>query len=417
MPLPIPQQASSLGKGSRVYQLALTVVVPTRHEAGTIDGFLQRLFRALDRIQAEIIIVDDSDGDDTYPILLRIREEVGGRRLVIVHRPEGSVPDRTLGTAVATGIDMARGEFVCVMDADGQHPPEAIPGMLALARETDADYVGGSRYSSGGSAEGLNGAGRKIISQALALATRLAFFFTPVRGLTDPLSGFFLFRRAIVDGAELKPIGWKISLEVLVRSRARNLTELPYVFSRRADGDSKADVRQGLLVLQHIVVLLLSLAGVRRFLSFGMVGMTGLGVNTGTLLLLQALGFNALTWPIWVSTELAILWNYTLNRRITWADRAYGRWWLYNIAAVCSSLVAIASTTALATAAATPLWLASVGGILIGMGLNYLMFDRVVFAACSWLAIRLDIPWQPAAVSAGGLTPRSVSSWSGGRAR
>jgi dolichol-phosphate mannosyltransferase len=311
---------------------------------------------------------------------------------------------------------MARGEFVCVMDADGQHPPEAIPAMLMMARTAGADYVGGSRYTAGGSAEGLNGAARRAISRGLALATRLAFFFTPVRGLTDPLSGFFLFRRALVDGVELRPIGWKISLEVLVRSRVRHLGEAPYVFARRADGDSKADVRQGLLVLQHIFFLLVSLAGVRRFLSFGIVGATGVGVNTGSLLVLQALGFDALTWPIWLSTELAILWNYTLNRRITWADRAYGRWWLYNIAAVFSSLVAIMGTTVIASGG-SPLWLASIVGSLFGMVLNYVMFDRVAFAACSWLAIRLDAPWLRVAVSEGRLMPRPVSSWPGGRGR
>lgn len=211
-------------------------------------------------------------------------------RLVVLHRPRGSVVERTLGTAVVTGIRHARGTFVCVMDADGQHPPEVIPRMLAMAQQTNADYVGGSRYLPGGSPEGLDGISREVISRGLALLTRLAFLCTPIRSVTDPLSGFFLFRRSLVTGVELKPVGWKISLEVLVRSRAQRLVEVAYMFASRADGESKASLQQGLLVLRHMLVLLLSLAGVQRFVLFGLAGVSGVLVNTGSLPGLRTLG-------------------------------------------------------------------------------------------------------------------------------
>ena len=357
----------------------VSVVIPSRHEAATIAGFVYRTLRALEGTPAEIIVVDDSDRDNTVAVLQRLREEFG-ELLVVLHRSQGSVPERTLGTAVVKGIRAARGEFVCVMDADGQHPPELIPTMLARAREIGADYVGGSRYTRGGSAEGLDGITRRGISVGLALVTRLAFLFTPIRSVTDPLSGFFLFRRAIVDRVELRPVGWKISLEVLVRGTARRVAEVPYTFARRADGDSKATISQGLLVLRHMLVLLLGLPGVRRFLTFGAVGASGVAVNTGTLLGLAALGFDALSWPIWVATEVAILWNYQLNRRITWRDRAAGSWWSYNLGAAGSSLAAIATTAALTTWAQAPLWLASIGGIALGTALNYVSADRLVFA-------------------------------------
>jgi dolichol-phosphate mannosyltransferase len=373
----------------------LSVVIPTRHEAATIEGFLARVLRALEGIPAEVVVVDDSDHDNTMEALLRFRRR-DPERIVVLHRPVGIVAERTLGTAVVDGIRVASGDFVCIMDADGQHPPEAIPELLALAEHSGADYVGGTRYVRGGSAEGFD-AGRAAISRGLALTTRLAFLLTPIRGVSDPLSGFFLFRRALVDGVDLKPIGWKISLEILVRARVRRLAEVPYTFARRDDGDSKATVRQGLLVLRHILVLLLSLAGVRRFLSFGLVGASGMAVNIGSLVALQSLGFDALAWPIWASTELAILWNYVLNRRITWRDRTYGRWWLYNIAAIWSSLIAIGATEALVVLAGTPLWLGSVAGITIGMATNYVLFDKVVFASLLWMSVRFDVPaLQPA---------------------
>jgi putative flippase GtrA len=136
-----------------------------------------------------------------------------------------------------------------------------------------------------------------------------------------------------------------------------------------------------------MLVLLLSLAGIRRFALFGLVGLSGMLVNTGSLMVLQALGFDPVGWPLWAATELAILWNYTLNRNVTWRDRGYGTWWLYNLAALGASGIAIAITTLLLLSGHVALWLASVSGTLAGMCLNYLVLDSLVFSGLSWLAV------------------------------
>jgi dolichol-phosphate mannosyltransferase len=377
-----------MNRNARVEDALVSIVIPTRHEASTIGAFLKRLAAAVASTTYEILVVDDSDNDNTVDVLYGVQQQLGDDRLVVVHRPRGSVADRTLGSAVVTGIRLARGTYVCVLDADGQHPPELIPRLVETAERTDAEYVGASRYVAGGDPQGLDGIRRKAISRGLAMSARVAFVGTPIRTMTDPLSGFFLFRRSLVADVELKPIGWKISLEVLVRSRAARLAEVPYTFARRADGDSKASFSQGLLVLRHIATLLMSLAGVQRLVRFGLVGLSGIGVNTGILLALPTLGFDALTWPVWVATEMAIVWNYVWNKRITWGDRRYGAWWSYNFAALGSSLVAIATTSALASSGGLTLWLASLAGILLGMVLNYIVLDRVVFAGLTQLGAR-----------------------------
>jgi dolichol-phosphate mannosyltransferase len=369
-------------------QPLISIVIPTRREASTIGSFLHQVRAVLSDIIFEFIVVDDSDQDNTVEVLLDIQREFGSDRLLVIHRPRGSVGKRTLGTAVVTGINAARGVYVCVIDADGQHPPEAISRMVAAAQLTGADYVGGSRYMPGGSPHGLDGTSRKAISLGLALLARLVFLLTPVRNLTDPLSGFFLFRRSIVQGVNLKPIGWKISLEVLVRSQARCVTEIPYAFAARSQGTSKASVQQGLLVLCHILVLLFNMPGIMRFALFGLVGLSGVVVNTGSLMAFQALGFDPLGWPLWATTELAILWNYTLNLNVTWRDRGYGTWWLYNLAALGTSGIAIAITSLLLLSGHVTLWLASVSGIAAGMCLNYFVLDSLVFSGLSWLAVR-----------------------------
>jgi hypothetical protein len=100
-----------------------------------------------------------------------------------------------------------------------------------------------------------------------------------------------------------------------------------------AVGGGEATVAQGLLVLGHVLTLLrgrlaglgrLGRPGVRRGLCFGAVGASGLAVNTGTVLALAALGFDGLSWPLWLASELSVLWNYHLHRRLTWRDRLSG---------------------------------------------------------------------------------------------
>src|SRR6202035_3077338 len=70
--------------------------------------------------------------------------------------------------------------------------------------------------------------------------------------VSDPLGGFFLMRSSLLADVTLRPIGYKILLEILLRCPWGNILEVPYQFQARAHGKSKASMRQGLLVLQHI---------------------------------------------------------------------------------------------------------------------------------------------------------------------
>ena len=111
-----------------------------------------------------------------------------------------------------------------------------------------------SRYMPGGSACGLDGPLRQLYSRGLKLLSQLLF---PRRlaGVTDPLGGYFLLHRRILAGVELRPVGYKILLEILIRCPWRTAGEVPYRFQPRRHGDSKADLRQGLRFLSHLWLL------------------------------------------------------------------------------------------------------------------------------------------------------------------
>jgi dolichol-phosphate mannosyltransferase len=293
------------------------VVIPTRDEAPNVGPLLSRLEASLAGIDHELVFVDDSD-DGTEVVL---EAEAAERPAVrVIHRLD---PDRAggLSTAVLTGLRSARGEFVCVMDADLQHPPEEIPAMLTAARGGE-DVVVASRYVRGGSGAGLGGVGRRLVSWGATTLARA--LFTEARASTDPLSGFFLCRRRVIDGVEFRPLGFKILLELLVCTPGAAVHDVPLGFAERAAGSSKANLGQGLLFLHHIRSLVFDVQGSARPWKFGLVGLSGLAMLLPLVAVLTGvLGVSPLVafLPAYVPS---LAWNTVLNRRWTFADQRHG---------------------------------------------------------------------------------------------
>lgn len=292
----------------------LSVVIPTRNEEANIGPLLDRLRTALVSIDHEILFVDDSD-DRTQGLVTAA--SAADPRIHLLHR-EGGDRGGGLSTAVLCGIHAVRGEFLCVMDADLQHPPEQIPAMVDAARE-GADVVVASRYVRGGNRKGLQGAGRHLVSRAAGSVARA--LFTEARTSTDPLSGFFVCRRSVIDGIEFRPVGFKILLELLVCVPGLRVRDLPLAFASRTAGESKASLRQGLLFIGHVHSLFVDVQGSARRWKFALVGLSGLAILLPLIAVLTgAAGLAPLAafLPAYVPS---LVWNTFLNRIWTFADQ------------------------------------------------------------------------------------------------
>ncbi len=212
----------------------LSMVMPTYNESERLEELVTAIFAAAQakNLQLELVIVDDNSPDGTGAIADRLAER---HRVRVVHRA-GKLG---LGTAVLEGFGAASASIVGVMDADFSHPPVLVPELFAAFVETDADVVVGSRYIPGGSTPNWPWK-RRMLSR---LGCILARGLSPVR---DATSGFFLIRRDIAQRAVIKAGGFKICLELIARSGARRLVELPYRFDDREAGDSKMSTREAL---------------------------------------------------------------------------------------------------------------------------------------------------------------------------
>ena len=214
-------------------------MVPTYREAANLPLLIPRVAAALAGLggTCEIIVVDDDSRDGTEEAIARLAETYPVRLITRTSL-------RDLSLAALDGLRAARGERLVVMDADLSHPPEAIPQLLAGLH--DHEMVIGSRYVPGGQTQNWGGHRRLNSYVATALALPLA------RGVRDPMAGFFAIRRAVLERArDLRPVGYKIGLELLCRGEP-SVAEVPITFPDRAHGQSKLNLRQQARYLVHL---------------------------------------------------------------------------------------------------------------------------------------------------------------------
>lgn len=148
------------------------MILPTyneRHNLPIIVFLLCSMFRD-NKLDYEIVIVDDNSPDGTQDIAHQLAALYGPERIVL--RPRAG--KLGLGTAYIHGLESCTGDFVIIMDADFSHHPKFIPEMIALQLSSNADIVQGTRYSGPQTGAGVYGwdLRRKLVSRgANVLAT------------------------------------------------------------------------------------------------------------------------------------------------------------------------------------------------------------------------------------------------------
>jgi dolichol-phosphate mannosyltransferase len=292
----------------------ISIIIPTYNEKDNVLPLIEKLHSVLSGYNYEVVFVDDNSRDGTialvealskkYPVKIIVRKDVKG-----------------LATAVVEGFKHAAGQLFVVMDADLQHPPELIPNLLQ-ALNNGADIAIASRYITGGGMQNWSTT-RKIISKGAIILSHI--LLPASRAVKDITSGFFAVKREVVEGAQLKPIGWKILLEILYMGKYQKVVEVPFIFALRTKGTSKLNSRQQIEYLKHIWNLMRRKGEHWRFLKFIAVGLSGVVVNLGIYWLLTRFGglssgyLDILSSAI--AVELSIISNFTLNDFFTFHDR------------------------------------------------------------------------------------------------
>jgi dolichol-phosphate mannosyltransferase len=363
----------------------ISIILPTFNEAGGIQEALRRASDALDKAGEphELIVVDDSSPDHTADLA----EALAGELPVRVLRRPGR---QGLATAVVDGWGIARGDVLGVMDADLQHPPEALTRLALALHDEDVDLVIATRSGpGGGSAEDWSWS-RRLTSWG---ARHMAACVLPrtLAEVSDPMSGMFLVRARALEGTRLEPTGYKILLEVLGKAHYREVVEVPYLFQARSRGSSKLGLRESLQYLSHLGRLARSTGQRRSWIRYAAVGFTGAVVNVVLLVFLAEVR----GWPIGGALAVALLlalvnnffWNWLFTFPAVPASstgpRAGVLSRLAHYSKVCIAGAALNATlTLLLSWRGAPLYLASMGGVALGGAWN--LFFNVPAIWRSW---------------------------------
>lgn len=309
----------------------LSIIVPTYNESQNIVRMLDSIAETLSPYKgSEIIVVDDNSPDGTAEMAKSHAKIISTKkkiRIEIISR-NGKLG---LSSAIIKGVQYASGDFLVIMDSDFSHPPQVIPSIIQALQGSNYDIVIASRYVKGGSIIGWPFK-RRLMSKG---ATKIAQYGLGI-DVKDPVSGFFAFRRDIISGLKFDAIGYKMLLEILVKTKGARVKEIPYTFTNRRIGASKLDANVMFDYLRAVLRLYRYGKSIRqkerrtsvRFLSkagrFYTVGASGLLINY-----IASLLFNTFAPNLWFlySTIIGILIsmtsNFFLNKIWTFEDRKF----------------------------------------------------------------------------------------------
>ena len=376
----------------------VSIILPTYNESKNIIGIIKLIHENIPKgIHTETIVVDDNSPDGTGKIVEDYVSEIkkiAENTIDVIHRKAKN----GLSSAILNGIQNSKGDTIVVMDSDFSHPPQIIPKMIEVFKQSQCDLVVASRYITGGNIQGWT-IKRKLMSK---IATIIAKKGLGVK-TKDPMSGFFAFKKNIIKELNFDALGYKILLEILVKTKDINIKEIPYTFENRKFGSSKLDSSIIIDYLKSVWKLYkngkIKITNEKRnsvhFISkaarFFTVGASGFIVNY----VISTLFTSGLTEMWYIHANIfgimvSISTNFILNKIWTFEDRDFSRkktltqYGKFSIFSSLGALVQLGMVFLLVDSYDTAYPLALISAIGIAAFSNFILNKKLTFKEKLW---------------------------------
>ena len=219
-----------------------TIVIPVYNEAKNLKILIPKIYKQLKNEKFELIIVDDNSNDETLRVLKKFRRKNFHH---LIRKTE-----RDLSKSCILGFKKARYKNIIVMDGDLQHKPSDLKKILNVYFKYNPDIAVGTRDLFKIKKHNLNFL-RLLASRILILIVNLLLG----NKTSDPMSGFFVFKKEIFSKSEKRMIkkGYKILLDLLyIKNQNVEVIDVNINFDSRMKGKSKMSLKILLYLISMI---------------------------------------------------------------------------------------------------------------------------------------------------------------------
>lgn len=224
----------------------LSIVIPIYNEEKNIKFLSDSIKKNLKLKKYEIIFIDDNSEDNSHKILRYIQK--GNRRIKYIIRKQKY---KDLSQSCILGFKLSKYKNIIVMDGDLQHDPIYIPYLISKYEETSCDIVVGCRDFFEKDSQGL-GFFRTLSSLLLILIINIFLG----KKTSDPMSGFFLFKKQIYTSQKKKLYkkGYKILADLIYNNKGFiDIKDVKIKFKKRLKGKSKLNF----MILVYLLIFII----------------------------------------------------------------------------------------------------------------------------------------------------------------
>ena len=228
-----------------------TIVIPVFNEAKNLVILIPKIYKVLRNIRFELIIIDDNSTDNTSQILKKFKKK---NFYNLIRKSKKDISKSSI-----LGYRKAKYENIIVMDGDLQHKPSDIKKFLNIFNKESPDIIVGTRDLFNNKKHNLN-IFRLFASRMLILIVNLLLG----NKTSDPMSGFFMFKKKIFIKSQDKLIkkGYKILLDLLyIKNLKIKVTDVKINFDIRMKGKSKMSLK----ILYYLTSMILSKLFIKIF--------------------------------------------------------------------------------------------------------------------------------------------------------
>jgi len=205
----------------------LSILLPVRNEGINLRIML-KILRAVVELPHEVLVVYDSDNDDSVPVVDDVRTIYPELRGVQNMLGNGVV------NAIRAGVAASEGDVILIFAADEVGPVLAIEDMITLIRD-GCDFVSCTRYAHGG-----RRLGGSLVGSILSFSANWLFHRVCGSPFTDATTGIKMFRKETFPALKLesRPVGWAVAFEMAIKAQhvGLRLGEVPIVSIDRLYG-------------------------------------------------------------------------------------------------------------------------------------------------------------------------------------